>query len=242
MNLRTLYTSTHKRLRTDLEASRDSLSHGPAKGSASETNWLRMLQEHLPHRYRADQAFIIDSNGKRSQQIDVVIFDRQYTPVLFNHADEKYIPAESVYAVFEVKQKINASSLKYAGEKAASVRRLKRTSAKITHAGGTHKPRKPFPILTGILAYESNRSYSGEDALKGALEKLVPKARLDFGCTATVGAFEVKSWTNGVPEIVLGTSETALSWFLLRLLARLQGLGTVTAIQYDRYLAPISRH
>lgn len=60
-----------------------------------------MLQKHLPHRYQADKAFVIDSNGESSDQIDVVVYDRQYTPLLYNHDGQMFVPAESVYAIFE---------------------------------------------------------------------------------------------------------------------------------------------
>ena len=37
--------------------------------------------------------------GNFSQQIDVVVFDRQYSPFIFTYENETIIPAESVYAV-----------------------------------------------------------------------------------------------------------------------------------------------
>ena len=43
-----------------------------------------------------------------SEQIDVVVFDRQYSPFIFNYEGQTIIPAESVYAVFEAKQTVNA--------------------------------------------------------------------------------------------------------------------------------------
>ena len=237
MDLLDLFTTTQDLLATSLKSTRQAQPHSTAKGDASEKGWLTMLQSHLPHRYRADQTFVVDSSGLRSDQIDVVIFDRQYTPLLYTHSGQKCIPAESVYAVLEVKQKLSGEHLIYAGDKAASVRRLVRTSTTITHAGGTHKPRQPFPILAGILTYESFRGPTAEKTLRRGLEALKPEARLDFGCAARGGSFEVSSWEGGVPAIEIGAPETSLIWFLLRLLGRLQGLGTVTAIEYERYLA-----
>jgi hypothetical protein len=61
----------------------------------------------------------------------------QYTPSLLDQQKHRYVPAEAVYAVFEVKPSINWDYLIYAGEKADSVRILERTSIEIPHAGGT---------------------------------------------------------------------------------------------------------
>jgi hypothetical protein len=51
----------------------------------------------------------VDSLGNFSQQIDVVVFDRQYSPFIFDFREQQIVPAESVYAVFEAKQTINAT-------------------------------------------------------------------------------------------------------------------------------------
>lgn len=74
---------------------------------------------------------------------------------MFNQDGAKYVPAESVYAVLEVRQEFNGANVAYAAEKAASVRKLRRTSAPIPHAGGKFDPIVPPPILAGILTLDS---------------------------------------------------------------------------------------
>jgi hypothetical protein len=59
-------------------------------------------------RYQAEKAHVVDSTGAFSEQIDVVVFDRQYSPFIFKFEGQIIIPAESVYALFEAKQGINA--------------------------------------------------------------------------------------------------------------------------------------
>ena len=59
------------------------------------------------------------------------------------------------YAVFEAKQTVDANLVKYAQNKAASVRNLYRTSLSIPHAGGSYSPKKLTPIIGGLLAFES---------------------------------------------------------------------------------------
>ncbi len=117
-----------------------------------------MLDTYLPQRYKAENAFVVDSLGNFSDQIDVVIFDRQYSPFIFRYENQTIIPAESVYAVFEAKQTANADMVKYAQAKVATVRRLHRTSLPIPHAGGTYPPKQLIPILGGLLTFESDWS------------------------------------------------------------------------------------
>ena len=134
---------------------RKSFGHPGIKGDASELVWLDLVKTYLPKRYSADTAHIVDSEGNFSDQIDIVIFDRQYSPFVFRYAEQTIIPSECVYAVFEVKQTIDTPNVRYAKEKVASVRRLCRTSLPIPYAGGTYDPKPPFPIIGGLLTFES---------------------------------------------------------------------------------------
>ncbi len=139
------------RLEGGLRGNRAAVTHPGARGEASEEDWLRVLNDHLPRRYQADRAFVIDSRGECSDQIDIVIYDREYSPFLYNQANQRYVPAESVYGILEVKQDLTREHLLYAGAKAASVRRLHRTSAPIPYAEGAYKPR-PLPrIVAGVV-------------------------------------------------------------------------------------------
>ena len=104
-SLSTLLESLHQDVQNKLAAIRQTVQHPGAKGDASEQVWIELLKTYLPKRYSAEQAFVVDSAGGISQQIDVVIFDRQYTPFIFEIQDAKYVPAESVYAVFEASKR-----------------------------------------------------------------------------------------------------------------------------------------
>lgn len=234
--LRDVFSSLQQRLAANLSANRAALKHPVAKGEASEINWLEMLEAHLPHRYRVGKAFIIDADGLCSEQIDVVIYDRQYTPPLYNRDNQLLIPSESVYAIFEVKQIIDKANIEYAGQKAASVRRLRRTSAIITHAGGYYKPREPFEILAGILAYDSSWSPPLGDTFTNHINQLPGDQHLDIGCIVNAGYFEVKNNNEGEVYVEVCPADTALVRFFFGLLQRMQQLGTVTAIDYDDYL------
>jgi hypothetical protein len=237
INPRTLFLELQKQLIVELEVSRGAINHPGTKGNATEANWVATLEKYLPKRYQVSNAFVIDSKGGMSEQQDIVIHDRQYSPFLFNHAGAFYIPAESVYAVLEVKQNLTASHVKYAGDKIKSVRDLHRTNGSITHAGGKiDKPRELFPILGGLLTLESDWSPAFGDALIASLKELPAEGRIDLGCSLKNGSYEV-TYDNGEPATVIKDGEVVLLSFFLRLLAQLQALGTAPAIDIAAYAA-----
>lgn len=224
------------RLEGELRGNRVAVTHPGARGEASEEDWLRVLKAHLPHRYQADRAFVIDSQGACSEQIDVVIYDRQYSPLLFNQANQCYVPAESVYAVIEVKQDLSREHVLYAAGKAASVRSLHRTSAPIPYAEGAYKARSLPPIVAGILTYQSSWTPAFGEPLRQALSELSEDQQLNIGCALVHGTFEVCYQEGGVMDLTVIESPRSLVQLLMRLLKQLQALATAPAIHYQAYL------
>jgi len=234
-SLSDLLSGLHNDIENRLATARKAFSHPGTKGDASEHVWLEMLGTYLPQRYQANTAHIVDSNGAFSEQIDVVIFDRQYSPFIFHYEGQVIIPAESVYAVFESKQSINLRQVEYAQEKVASVRRLYRTSLPIPHAGGTFSAKPVQHIFGGLLAFESDWSPALDKPLTDALQSDA-ESRLDLGCVAAHGTFGLGA--DGRYTVTpQGKPATAL---LFELISRLQSSATVPMIDisaYARWLA-----
>jgi hypothetical protein len=230
-SLEKILANVHNDIERRLAAARESFGHTTTKGDASENIWLDLLQKYLPKRYQAERAHVVDSNGVFSQQIDVVIFDRQYSPFIFDFEGQKIIAAESVYAVFEAKQVATAGYVTAAQDKAQSVRRLHRTSLPIPHAGGTYPP-KPLPhILAGLLTFESDWSPPLGQSLQEALDAGLGERRLDLGCIAAHGVFSCDA--AGCHTTV--AKPKAATAFLLELIARLQDSATVPMIDVRAY-------
>lgn len=219
--------------------------HASSAGAATEQHWLELFRRYLPKRYRSAPAFVIDSDGRRSRQIDIAIFDNLYSPPLFPHDSGLHVPAESVYAVFEVKPTISRQWLRDASEKAASVRELRRTSAPIIASGALRlAPIRPQPILAGLLATSSVWSAETFAAnVRPALAALSssaradPLSRIDLGCSLQHGAFEQIRIPS--PYVHISEPDESLIFFMLRLLDRLRALGTAPAadlMQYGRGL------
>lgn len=224
--------SEQEKLGQGFGSAKKALSHPEAKGSGAEDAWITVIRDFLPKRYAVGKAFIVDADGNASGQIDIVIHDRQYCPLFFEYGGHLYLPAESVYGVFEVKPELNKSNIDYAAEKIESVRALRRTSAPIPHAGGEFDSRDPFPILGGILAATSG----WEDPLGETFEKAITDApaELQLGCTPTEGSFVV-SWQHGTPAFTKSEPEGSLMFFLTELFSKLRAVATVPAIDLEEY-------
>jgi hypothetical protein len=79
-----LLAGLHINIENQLKIGRAALNHPTDKGDAAEAVWLEMLSLYLPKRYQAAKAHVVDSNGKFSEQIDVLVFDHQYSPFIFS--------------------------------------------------------------------------------------------------------------------------------------------------------------
>ena len=228
-SLSQLLSGLHEDIQQRLQISRKSFGHPGTKGDASETVWLKLLPAAaLPGgdcpcgRQRGRVQRPDRRGGVRSPVLPVhILFEGQ-----------TIIPAESVYAVFEAKQTVNADLVRYARRKVASVRRLHRTSLPIPHAGGTY-PQKPLiPILGGLLTFESEWSPALGPPFEAVLKETDGDDRLDLGCFAAHGDFSFDA-ANGQYRFACG-GKPATS-FLFNLISRLQFSGTVPMIDVQAY-------
>lgn len=232
-DLREAFLLRQEQLLATLGVGRTVAWHAGTMGDDSELNWRGMLESLLPRRYGVSKAFVVDADGGKSEQLDIVIHDRHFSPLLFDIGEAVFIPAESVYAVFEVKQVLDRVNLIYASRKVASVRRLHRTSAPIPHAGGTFAPKAPPRILGGVLTFASDWKAPFGEPFESCLGELSEESRVDLGCALEDGGFDVSSWEP--LTVVTSPADASLIFFVLHLLKRLQAMATVPAIDYEVY-------
>ena len=233
-----LLAGLHEDIQKRLETVRKSFGHPGAKGDASEKVWLELLQTYLPQRYQAETAHVVDSQGRFSEQIDIVVFDRQYSPFIFRYEGQTIVPAESVYAVFEAKQTVNADHVRYARKKVASVRSLYRTSLPIPYAKGTYPAKALIPIHGGLLTFESDWSTGLGQPFRNALGSGADDDHLDIGCVAAHGWFDFDPKASKYEFHVGGKPATA---FLFKLISLLQFSGTVPMIDVTAYAAWLTK-
>ena len=253
IDLKEMFADLQDEMKAALNINRVAICHQGSKGDATENKWIEFFRAYLPKRYNVDKAMVIDHEGNVSQQIDIVLYDVFYTPFIFNHNGFKYIPAEGVYAVFEVKQDIK-NNIEYAGQKIESVRKLKRTSIPMICTGCTYPARPLSPILGGILS--STSSYEQTNTIEANLRKLAGMQSLDLCCCADKYSFYIE-YDKGLVNFK-GTEskaiwdlydsrkvknvnfnkhpENSIFTFFLQLVQYLKLIGTVPAIDLNTYL------
>lgn len=235
--LQKAFASEQRKLAANLQASSDSITHNGDMGEVNERYFIETLRRYLPDRYKVEKAIILDSNGGTTDSIDVVVFDRQYTPTLLDSEKHRYVPAEAVYAVFECKPTIHKDYLEYAADKAASVRRMHRTSVAIPHAGPVPYPPKPqIDLVSGIVAMNIEWADGFGSTFTKLHRKLTGDRRLDCGLAVSGASFD--TFDGGY---TFGPKDNALVFFLFRLLKRLQAVGTVPAVDWAAYAQQLSK-
>ena len=221
-------------------------THPTTLGDQSERDWIGVLEGFLPERYAVGPIFAVDADGGISEQIDVAVYDRQYSPLWFGaQGGCDFVPVEAVYAVFEVKPTINTTYIESAQRKVASVRRLRRTSAPIKHAGGSFAASDPAAkhLIGGLLT--ANAGWTTRESTIAKLKQHLPSVgqenSLDIGIAVGSIAFdftptpiELGSREEHIP-LEFSAADDQLIHFGIRLFRQLQQLGTVLDIDMGAY-------
>ena len=234
-SLPALLDSLNSQVEEDLTRARKAIAHPGDKGDASEAVWIDLLEKYLPKRYEVRSAHVVDSNGDFSDQMDVVIHDRQYSPFVFTFKEKFVVPVESVYAVLEAKQDMTAEYIAYAQTKIASARKLTPTSLPVPTVSGEQKAKEPHHIIGGILTLSCGWNPPFGDTMRGHLENDLGGGRLDIGCVAQSGFFTFDDEN----RYTLSEMPKPVTAFLLELIARLQAIGTVPMIDVRAYAAQL---
>lgn len=200
IELKLLFEGLQSQMISQLSTNRKFIEHPGCKGDALENAWIEWLRKYLPNRYSVDKAIVIDYEGNTSHQIDIVIYDNWFTPFVFSQNGFHYIPAEGVYAVFEVKpdikgsvqdKKKNKSYIQYASEKIESVRILKRTSTSMINSGVPTRARALTKIIGGFLSTTNNYSHDNNNTIEEHIKNNKGFKGIDIGCIADYGFFYV---------------------------------------------------
>lgn len=264
IDLKLLFEGLQNQMNSQLNTNREFITHPGSKGDALENAWIEWLRDYLPNRYSVDKAIVIDCEGNTSHQIDIVIYDNWFTPFIFSQNGFHYIPAEGVYAVFEVKPDINGSVngksyIEYSGEKIESVRTLKRTSTSMINSGKTIGARALTKIIGGILTSSNSFTHSNNDTIEKHIKSLIKLKSIDLGCIANYGSFyvdykgeediELTDFNKRYYEyyenrkfdkMIFSKSDNSLVSFFLQLTRYLQqAIGTIAAIDLNAYAKAI---
>ncbi len=82
------------------------------------------LTPFLPTRLAIGSGFVITAANRISTQCDIIIYDKDHTPVIEN-GEQRFFPVECVVGVIEVKSKLTKSKLKESLIKLTAIKELK---------------------------------------------------------------------------------------------------------------------
>ena len=111
-------------MRHQFEVTRAKCEHSGNKGANAETILRNFLREYLPRRYGIGHGEIIDTQGRRSAQTDIVIVTDEH-PFTFIADQVGFFFIEGVFATGEVKSVLTSQELDIALINASKFRELK---------------------------------------------------------------------------------------------------------------------
>jgi hypothetical protein len=116
-------------LRLSLDEARARFAHAGNKGDEVERAASQFLREHLPRRYGVGEGEIIDTHGKRSGQLDVVVSD-ELQPFSFPEGSPGLYLIEGVVGTCEIKSVLTTDELEDVIKKAKQFKPLKKSQVK----------------------------------------------------------------------------------------------------------------
>ena len=138
-------------------------SHSPSKGVARERVLMGFLEPFLPKCYGLGTGQAFSSEGGKSNQLDIVIYDSLFSVVTRLDKTNLLFPCESVHGVIEVKSKLSGAGLKKGIQNIESLKSLEQEGAGIL-----------APPIPPSLSPKKRKSYLGIIfALKGLTGRTV---------------------------------------------------------------------
>ena len=172
-------------------------NHGGLTGDSREVMWLEFFRKIIPKKYSLAQGvIIIDSDGNHSNEVDIAVFDEQYTPYVFQHNSLKFIPIEAVAVAIECKSsnfdvdnlKVWSDNIKKLVPKTKGIARMAAQGVVMVE-NDTQKRTRPILILASNLKRQTANSSS-------KMFKILDKA-FDFILMKQKSAFHLRAPNEG---------------------------------------------
>ena len=101
------------------------LIHPGEYGMYREKVVAKFLRNFLPKNYDIATGFIVNNANEISTQCDIVIYNRDLTPLISGYNNQEFYTVETVVAIGEVKSKLSKSAFKAALNKLAKNKKIK---------------------------------------------------------------------------------------------------------------------
>lgn len=102
--------------------------HRWESGRRREDDVREFLEAFLPQRLAIGTGEIVAVDGQVSPQIDLIVYDWLYTPLLDRSPSSVVVPVEGVYGVIEVSSRLDRTKLQADVEKIRAVKRMTKTA------------------------------------------------------------------------------------------------------------------
>lgn len=141
------------------------IDHSGLSGRYKEIFLNELLEPYLSPFMKTCTGVIIDSTGKQSHQIDIIIYDAEIIPIALFQQEAGVVPVEAALATIEVKSTLTASTLKDTIRKGISVKML-------AFQPSAFKNSNPHNIPSYLFAFHSDLKKKTElDRLLEGIEK-----------------------------------------------------------------------
>ena len=187
-SLQKIFEGMGKKLQADFEFLTSQLSHALSTGEAREFILKELLRKYLPAKLGIDKGIILSSDGQVSKQIDIVIYDKLNTPLLYGAENLRLFPVEGVYAIISIKSKLDSSGLRESVENIHSVKKLPKKAfveqrGNIINEVNLYGKELPyFPIIGLAFAYSATNPKNLKDELEQLDDIENPESNLDTIC------------------------------------------------------------
>ena len=224
------------------------IQHNLEDGKYREYLVKRILAKIVPSKYEITNGFVIDSENNKSDEMDIIIYDKSYVPPFF---DETYtiVPIESVIAVIQVKTTLTWDQLYSSIDNLNSIDRLKtKTGGKIISAKGgdiINEERFVAPYKI-IISYKSDiaKSYDFSKEMKNKHLDMIYIIDEDYDLYikhrnepyGVVNLNQKELDTNKVKGNIEKINDSKLCNFALQLLDKMKLINNAIIINYKEYI------
>lgn len=210
------------------------LKHSATSGSARESLILDFLTAHLPEMTSVVSGMIVDSEGRRSKQQDIVLMLKSMPRLPFASGHD-LIFQEGTVATFEIKTEINPSMLEAIGSNIQSVKELLPSTHEGTCMGDLSWPHDR--ILTTVLTYRGAALNTIERTLIGMAPACQPDVYLDLSKGILIKNEGILFPKNGeTPYLYFEDPAVGLAR-LLALLSKVTGRLALKGLDWEKYIS-----
>lgn len=117
---------SQKKLEVSADQIRNLIPTSGEIGTLIEEMFRYHLAEVLPEKIGVSHGFVMDSDGGKSDQMDIILYDKMNTPRIFTSTAAHIFPVEATYACGEVKTRFNTKELRDSVKKCLSYKNLRR--------------------------------------------------------------------------------------------------------------------